>query len=98
MTDEGADAKAVSGRLEVTRLGEASDVDEPIRPGEPEAHRRDEALTARQELRVASRGGQLRSSVSERLRTDVGEGRGFQRATPGLRAACADWTAATIGP
>ena len=77
--DKRADAKAVRARGNRGELGEAGDVDEELRRGEPHVERGDEALAAGEDSRA--RPLEQFVHLSERFRLGVGEGRCFQCAS-----------------
>jgi hypothetical protein len=60
------------------QIGDPGDVDQPLRPGEPHAHERHEALAARDDSRVAA-SREHRAGLLEVRRPCIFERSGFHR-------------------
>ena len=73
-----ADAEPIGGAIpDAGKLAQPIDIDQQSRLRQPEIHRRNKALTARQEARLVAMFGFQRQGLLDGPGGDVAKGRGF---------------------
>ena len=76
------DANPVAGDvLDAGKVGQRVDINEHCRLGQPEIHRRNKTLTARQEARLIAMLGLERQSLLDAPSGNIAKGRGFHAVT-----------------
>ena len=79
----GADRDRVAVMAHEGKIGDAGDVDQPLRPGEPHGHERDEGLASGDDPCVVA-GGEHGASLVEIRGSGIFKGSGFHRACFGF--------------